>query len=140
MTSCEREHGFTLVLTGIAGLTNEAEDALYEAGCDDATLGFRFGAVHMTFSRVAPSLEDAIRGALREVRAAKIGADVIRVDISEDIIVPAVARVELARVHIDHGGMVWVDCRDGLGRLVAAEPFASEEEAMRHLGSLVGQV
>lgn len=46
-------------------------------------------------------------------------------------------RFELTRVHFDLGTTFWVDCRDGLGRLVAAEPFASEEAALRHLGSLV---
>ena len=78
--SCEAEHDFALVLTGITELTPEAEDALFEAGCDDATLSVRFGAVYMTFSRVAGSLKDAILSAIRDVRKANIGADVLRVD------------------------------------------------------------
>jgi len=56
------------------------EDALYEAGCDDATLSLRFGRVYLTFSRSADSLKDAILSAIADVHKAKIGADVLRVD------------------------------------------------------------
>jgi hypothetical protein len=76
----EREHDFTLVLTGVAELTPEREDALFEAGCDDATISIRSGRVYLTFSRHAPSLTDAILSAIRDVRNAGIGADVLRVD------------------------------------------------------------
>jgi hypothetical protein len=77
---CEREHDFALVLTGITELTSEAEDALFEAGCDDATLSLRFGRVYATFSRCALSRRDAILRAICDVRKANIGADVLRVD------------------------------------------------------------
>lgn len=43
-TSCESEHDFTLVLYGISELTREVVDALYEAGCDDATIASRCAA------------------------------------------------------------------------------------------------
>ena len=79
-TSCETEHEFALVLTGITELTTEAEDALFEAGCDDATLSVRFGAVYMTFDRVAHSLKEAILKAIKDVRRANIGAEVLRID------------------------------------------------------------
>lgn len=45
-------------------------------------------------------------------------------------------RFELTRVH--GGTTFWVDRRDECGRLVAAESFASEEAARRHMGSLLG--
>jgi hypothetical protein len=78
--ACEREHDFVLVLTGINELTTQTEDALFESGCDDATASVRSGRVYLTFSRCAPSLQDAILSAIRDVRKAKIGADVLRVD------------------------------------------------------------
>ena len=78
--ACECEHDFALVLTGITELTPEAENALFEAGCDDGTISIRFGRIYMTFSRSAVSLKDAILSAIRDVQNAKIGANVLRVD------------------------------------------------------------
>lgn len=77
---CECEHDFTLVLAGIAELTPEVTNALYEAGCDDATVAARCGRIVITFSRSAASLKDAILTAIQCVRKANIGADVLRVD------------------------------------------------------------
>ena len=79
--ACEREHDFTLVLTGITDLTPEVEKAFFEAGCDDATLSMRSGRPFLTFSRLAPSLKDALLSAINDVRKANIGANVLRVDI-----------------------------------------------------------
>jgi hypothetical protein len=72
----EREYDFTLVLTGITELPVGAEDALFEAGCDDATISVRFGRVFLSFSRLALSLNDAILGAMRDIKNANPGADV----------------------------------------------------------------
>ena len=79
-TSCEREHEFALVLSGIDDFDDEMMDALFEAGCDDATPSLRFGKVHLTFSRVAKSMREAILGAIRDVLRANIEAGVLRVD------------------------------------------------------------
>ena len=78
--ACEREHDFTLVLTGTSELSSAVEDALFEAGCDDATLSVRFGRMFLTFSRTAPTLKDAILSAIQNVKKAAIGASVLRVD------------------------------------------------------------
>src|SRR5262245_33166912 len=48
---CESEHDFVLILDGISDLAPAMEDALYEAGCDDATISVRAGRVYLTFSR-----------------------------------------------------------------------------------------
>jgi hypothetical protein len=72
----EREYDFTLVLTGITELTPEVENALFEAGCDDATLSRRFGRQYLTFSRNAPTLKEAILSAIHDVRR----SEVLRVD------------------------------------------------------------
>ena len=77
---CERQYDFALILTGIHELTTDVENALFEAGCDDATLSLQYGCIYMDFARAAPSLKDAILGAIRDVRKANIGADVWRVD------------------------------------------------------------
>ncbi len=79
-TSCEREHDFVLVLNGISELTDEVQDALYEAGCDDATLSVRRGRFYLTFSRIAPTIKDAIVSAVRDVKKTTLGIDVLRVD------------------------------------------------------------
>ena len=83
----EQEYDFVLALSGITDLSPEAEDALYEAGCDDATICVRNGCVFLAFTRRAPSLKDAVLSAFRDVRKANIGARVARVDESsgEDV-------------------------------------------------------
>jgi hypothetical protein len=79
-TSCEREHEFALVLTGISDFDDDMMDSLFEAGCDDATPCLRYGKVVLTFSRMAASLKEAILSAIHDIRKARIGADVLRVD------------------------------------------------------------
>ena len=74
------EYEFTLILTGISRLDQRIVDALFEAGCDDATPSLRLGRVYLTFSRQAMSMADAILTAIHNVRTANIGADVLRVD------------------------------------------------------------
>jgi hypothetical protein len=77
-TPAVREHDFTLILSGPAELTTELEDALFAAGCDDATLSVRGGRVYLDFTRSAASREDAVRSAVRDVRGA--GRDVLAVE------------------------------------------------------------
>lgn len=88
--SCEREYDFALYLTGVTELTSEVEDALFEAGCDDATLGIQYGGALLTFSRTAPSLKDAILSAIGDVRKAKF--DVHGVDICDLVTQADIAR------------------------------------------------
>ena len=77
--TCNREHDFTLVLTGFIELTDEIEDALLRA-CDDATLAMRSGRPFLTFSRQAPSMKDAILSAIHDVHGSALGIEVLRVD------------------------------------------------------------
>lgn len=76
----EREHEFDLVLGGVSDLTEEMVDAIFEAGCDDATPSLRSGRVFLKFTRRAPSLKDAVIEAICQVRRANIGARVLHVD------------------------------------------------------------
>jgi hypothetical protein len=88
----EREYDFTLVLTGLTELPVGAEDALFEAGCDDSTISVRFGRVFLSFSRLAPSLKDAILSAIQDIKKANIGADVLRVDACDLVTQSDIAR------------------------------------------------
>jgi len=78
--ACTREHDFALIVGGVPELTNDIEDALFNAGCDDATLSIRDGRLFMEFSRSSVSIKDAISSAIHDVEAAAIGAEVVRVD------------------------------------------------------------
>jgi predicted DNA-binding transcriptional regulator AlpA len=91
-TKNEREYDFALVIDGVPALTTPVEDALFEAGCDDATFSIQYGRLYGEFSRMASSLKDAILSAIRDVRKAKIGASISRVDES-DLVTPS----EIAR-------------------------------------------
>jgi hypothetical protein len=76
----ESDHEFTLVIDGIPGLTSETFDALFEAGCDDATMSSRDGVVSLAFGRTAASMKDAVISAIQDVQRANIGARVVRVE------------------------------------------------------------
>ena len=79
--ACTTSHEFVLVLTGVTELDERAANALFEAGCDDATPSLRFGTVYLTFDREAATLREAILSAIRDVLAAGIGAGVKYVDL-----------------------------------------------------------
>lgn len=90
--ACEREHDFALIVGGVTALTPAVEDALFNAGCDDATLSIQYGRLYVEFSRFAPSLKDAILSAIRDVRRAGIGAVVLRVDECDLVTAAEIAR------------------------------------------------
>jgi len=70
---------FTAVLSGVDEITDELVDALYGAGCDDATIGSSCGIATVSFAREASSLQEAIRSAIADVQ--KGGGVVDRVQI-----------------------------------------------------------
>ncbi len=77
---CERSFEFSLLLSGIDQLTAAVEDALFSAGCDDATLSFQYGGARLEFTRVAPSMKDAILSAIRDVGRSGLPISVLQVD------------------------------------------------------------
>lgn len=77
---CEREFDFALIVGGVSDLTQMVEDALFNAGCDDATLSIQYGLLYMQFSRRSKSIQQAIFSAIHDIRRANIGAEVLRVD------------------------------------------------------------
>ena len=77
---CTREYEFSLVLSGVDDLKDEIEDALFESGCDDATLIIQHGAAKLEFARTALSFQDAVLSAIRDVCRAGKGIGVVQVD------------------------------------------------------------
>ena len=73
----KKTYGFSVVLTKPT-LSAEECDALYEAGCDDGTIVTRSRVTFIAFDRKADSLEQAIRSATADVRAA--GFEIQRVE------------------------------------------------------------
>lgn len=61
-------HLFTLQVSGIDPEQNE--DALYDAGCDDALIAVIDGTVYLDFDREAPSWDQAVESAKRDVERA----------------------------------------------------------------------
>ena len=78
------EWTFRLALRGIE-LTDEQLDALYEAGCDDASFALEpDGTVLGFFDREAETQEDAVLSAIGDIESADIGARVIKVSADDD--------------------------------------------------------
>ena len=75
-----KTHTFTLILSGVAEITPELADALYEATHGDIELNLRDGGAFLEFERKASSLREAVTGAIREVEGADVGVRVVRVE------------------------------------------------------------
>lgn len=75
-----KSHTFTLILSGVAEITSELADALYEATQGDIEFNMRDGVAFLEFERTAPSLREAITSAIREVEEADVGVRVVRVE------------------------------------------------------------
>lgn len=73
------EHTFTLTLPNTSTLTDDQVDAIYDAGCDDATISECDGVVSLTFTREAPTREEAIRSAVADI--AKVFVDMVAVGV-----------------------------------------------------------
>jgi hypothetical protein len=71
-----KTYQFTVVLKSVNDKIDELEDSLYEAGCDDALINFRNGAVYLEFDREASSLEEAVVSAIKDIRSASVDVDV----------------------------------------------------------------
>lgn len=67
-----KTYEFTLVLDTYQEDYEQLEDALFEAGCDDATLSSRNGIVYLNFAREAADLESAVISAIQQVEQSKV--------------------------------------------------------------------
>lgn len=84
------EHTFTLIIDG-----DPDHDALYEAGCDDATFGEIDGVRYADFHRDAPLLANAVLSAISDVESVE-GLHVRRVE-PEDLVTASEIAKRLGR-------------------------------------------
>jgi hypothetical protein len=71
-------HSFTLHVAGISVEGDRYEDALFEAGCDDALVGVLGGEIFLDFDREAPSFDEAVNSAVKNVERA--GGKVVKIE------------------------------------------------------------
>lgn len=93
------EHPFELTIQG--SLTEARLDALFEAGCDDATFSGKGDLAFAAFDREAPCLLDAVLSAIVDVESVD-GLEVLRVDPDELVWASEIAeRTSRSRQSID---------------------------------------
>ena len=73
-------HAFSLILSGVAEITPELADALYEATHGDIELNLRDGVAFLECERKVPTLREAVTAAIHEVESAAVGVRVVRVE------------------------------------------------------------
>jgi len=73
----ESRFHFTLILSNVDENTELLEDRLFEAGCDDALINFRNGAVYLDFDRKASSIEEAVINAIKNIENLPLGIRII---------------------------------------------------------------
>ena len=79
------QFSFTLTIKGADVMTDSAQEALYEAGCDDATFGVSDGIQTAEFDREAIEFAEAVASAIRAVESAVPGARVVEVHREGDV-------------------------------------------------------
>ena len=101
MKKKDQTHNFVLVVSGVSEPDGRLEDALFDSGCDDATLAFRNSVGYLEFDRRAPSLDTAILSAVRDVERADPRLTVMRVEPGDSVNASEIARrVQLTREYI----------------------------------------
>jgi hypothetical protein len=83
---------FRLIMAGADPLTPENLDALYRAGCADATFAKQGSLTYAEFDRVAPAFADAVESAIRDVESAVPGLRVLRVEPDDLVSAADIAR------------------------------------------------
>jgi hypothetical protein len=74
-----KSHQFTVIVEGADLQAEEAANALFEAGCDDAMIGAVDGIQYLDFDREADSFEVAVITAVTEIERAVPGVRVVRI-------------------------------------------------------------
>ncbi len=82
------EFRFTLTIEGRDILDEALQEALYEAGCSDATFGVSNGIQTGEFDREAADFAEAVASAIKQIENAVPGAKVIEVHREEDVAAP----------------------------------------------------
>jgi hypothetical protein len=76
---------FTVTIEGADVLTDEAQDALFEAGCGDATFGVSNGIQTAEFDREARDFADAVASAIKAIEGVVPSARVVAVTRDRDL-------------------------------------------------------
>ena len=63
-------YSFTVRVSGLSSDPDQYEDALYEAGCNDALVAVIDNTIFVDFDREAPSFEEAVRSATFNIEKA----------------------------------------------------------------------
>lgn len=77
-----KTYEFDVVLKDTNEVSDDQADALFAAGCDDGTPASGDGMAWVHFDREASSLEEAIRSAVAQVRAAGFKASKVELDVN----------------------------------------------------------
>lgn len=83
---------FTLVLSGISEPDEWFENALFEAGCDDALLSFRNRIGYLDFDRSADDFEKSILSAIHDVESIHSSIMVVAAEPSDRVTSAEIAR------------------------------------------------
>ena len=70
---------FTLTIDGADVMSDDAQDELFEAGCDDATFGVSDGVQTAEFDREAAEFAEAVASAIKAIESTVAGARVVEV-------------------------------------------------------------
>lgn len=79
------QFSFTLTVDGADLLAEAAQEALFEAGCDDATFGTTDGVQTAEFDREAVDFAEAVASAIKAIESAVPGARVLSAHREHDI-------------------------------------------------------
>ena len=82
------EFRFILTIEEVDVLSDAAQEALFEAGCGDATFGISDGVQTGEFDREAADFSEAVASAIRAIETALVGARVVQVHREEDVAAP----------------------------------------------------
>ena len=93
-----KSYNFILVLSGIYSPTDDFEEGLFEAGCDDGTLSFRNRVAYIEFDREAASFKDAVISAIKQVESVDEPVTVERVEPDDFVTASEIAR-RINRTH-----------------------------------------
>lgn len=79
------QFSFTLTVEGADVMSEDAQEALFEAGCDDATFGVSAGVQTADFDREAADFAEAVSSAIKAIESAVRGARVVEVHREPDV-------------------------------------------------------
>ncbi len=105
-------HAFTLILAGPDPTEPAFFTALEQGDCDDALFGMRAGVPFADFDREAPTIADAVLGAIHDVESAVPALTVLRVEPEEFVTASGIA-VRTGRTR--ESVRLWIEGRRGPG-------------------------